>query len=98
MTDRPDARPGRCRPMPPHVVDGYAALGPEGAEEAALLGRLDAALRDLPEDQRTAVIASYAYAEGVVGAAIELDVETGAAHALGEQGLAALRVALGESA
>jgi DNA-directed RNA polymerase specialized sigma24 family protein len=93
MTDKP-----KCRPLPPTVVDGRAATPPEGADEAELLRRLDEALRDLPEDQRTAVIASYAYGEGVVGAAVELDVETGAAHLLGETGLAALRLALVDEA
>ncbi len=91
MTDK-----RRCRPLPPAVVDGRAFRPPEGTEEAELLRRLDDALRDLPEDQRTAVIASFAYGEGVVGAAVELDVETGAAHRLGEQGLAALRTALAD--
>ena len=94
MTDRPEQRHGKCRPLPPTVVDGRAAREPEGAEDAALLARLDEALRGLPDDQRTAVIASYAYGEGVVGAAVELDVETGDAQALGERGLAALRTAL----
>lgn len=96
MTDRPEPRQGKCRPLPPHAVDSRPAAPVEGAEEADLLRRLDTALRDLPDDQRTAVIASYAYAEGVVGAAVELDVETGDAHALGERGLAALRTALRE--
>ncbi|MCW2777897.1 MAG: hypothetical protein JWN17_1622 [Frankiales bacterium] len=95
MTDRPEQpRHGKCRPLPPTVVDGRAAQEPDGADEAALLQRLDEALRGLPDDQRTAVIASYAYGEGVVGAAVELDVETGAAHALGERGLEALRSAM----
>ncbi len=95
MTDQPDPRRhGKCRPLPPTVVDGRAATDPEGTEDAALLRRLDEALRGLPDDQRTAVIASYAYGEGVVGAAVELDVETSAAHRLGETGLAALRTAL----
>ncbi|MCW2607324.1 MAG: hypothetical protein JWO60_2017 [Frankiales bacterium] len=90
--ERPDSR--KCRPLPPTVVDGRAAREPEGAEDARLLARLDEALRGLPDDQRTAVIASYAYGEGVVGAAVELDIETVAAHALGERGLEALRTAL----
>ena len=96
MTDRLEPRPGKCRPLPPHVVDSRAASDPAGTDEADLLRRLDEALRDLPDDQRTAVIASYAYAEGAVGAAVELDVETGDAHALGERGLAALRTVLRE--
>ena len=95
MTDRP-ARPAKCRPLPPHVVDGHAASGPDGGDEAELLRRLDDALHHLPADQRTAVIASYAYGEGAVGAAVELDVETGRAHALSEHGLASLRAALRE--
>ena len=94
MTDRPEPRHPKCRPLPPTVVDGRPAHEPEGAEELELLRRLDQALRDLPDDQRTAVIASYAYGEGVVGAAVELDVETGDAQTLGERGLAALRTAL----
>ena len=94
MTDGYAPRPGRCRPLPPAVVDGRAAVAPEGVEEAELLRRLDAALRDLPDAERVAVIASYAYAEGVVGAAVELDVETRDAAELGERGLALLRTAL----
>jgi DNA-directed RNA polymerase specialized sigma24 family protein len=78
------------------VVEARAARPPEGADEAELLRRLDEALRDLPAEQRTAVIASYAYGEGAVGAAVELDLETGAAHTLGERGLAALRTALSD--
>lgn len=93
MTDKP-----KCRPLPPTVVDGRPAVPPEGADEAELLARLDAALSALPEDQRTAVVASFAYGEGVVGAAVELDVETGDAHALGLRGLAALRSALVDEA
>jgi DNA-directed RNA polymerase specialized sigma24 family protein len=91
MTDQP-----KCRPLPPSVVEARAARPPEGADEAELLRRLDEALRDLPAEQRTAVIASYAYGEGAVGAAVELDLETGAAHTLGERGLAALRTALSD--
>jgi DNA-directed RNA polymerase specialized sigma24 family protein len=98
VTDPADRRRGRCRPLPPTVVDGRAAVSPEGAEEAELLLRLDAALRDLPDAERIAVIASYAYGEGVVGAAVELDVETVDAAALGERGLALLRTALRDDA
>ena len=99
MTDRPQGHSfGKCRPLPPTVVDGRAPGPDEAFEEAALLARLDEALRDLPADQRTAVIASYAYGEGVVGAAVELDVETGDAADLGARGLAALRAALTDEA
>lgn len=92
MTDRRE--PPRCRPLPPSVVDGRAAPVAEAEREAALLRRLDEALHGLPADQRTAVIASYAYGEGPVGAAVELDVETADAADLGQLGLAALREAL----
>ena len=96
MTDRPEPRPGKCRPLPPTVVEGRAATPPDGAEDSELRRRLDETLRDLPDAERTAVIASYAYGEGVVGAAVELDVETGDAAQLGERGLAMLRSALRE--
>ena len=91
MTDKTP----RCRPLPPTVVDARAAVDPH-AEEVELLRRLDAALAGLPEAERTAVIASYAYAEGVVGAAVELDVETADAERLGLRGLDLLRAALDE--
>ena len=90
MTDKP-----RCRPLPPSVVDARVA-DDSAAAEAELLARLDDALAALPEAERTAVIASFAYGEGPVGAAMELDVETGDAERLGLRGLALLRVALDE--
>lgn len=89
MSDKP-----RCRPLPPSVVEGRAAAPSDPELDADLLDRLATALGELPESERTAVIASYAYAEGVVGAAVELDVETGEAHALGLRGLGLLRDAM----
>jgi DNA-directed RNA polymerase specialized sigma24 family protein len=62
--------------------------------DADLLARLGEALHEMPDAERTAVIASYAYGEGVVGAAVELDVETTEAHALGLRGLRMLRASL----
>jgi DNA-directed RNA polymerase specialized sigma24 family protein len=91
VSDKP-----RCRPLPPTVVDARPAPD-NGADEAELLRRLDEALRALPEAERTAVIASYAYGEGVVGAAVELDVETPQAEQLGLRGLAMLRSALDDA-
>lgn len=89
MTDKP-----RCRPLPPSVVEGRAAAPSDGEHDAELLARLGAALQDMPDAERTAVIASFAYAEGVVGAAVELDIETAEAHQLGVRGLDLLRAAL----
>jgi DNA-directed RNA polymerase specialized sigma24 family protein len=78
------------------VVEGRATAPTDSDVDAELLGRLSEALQDLPDAERTAVIASYAYAEGVVGAAVELDVETDEAHVLGLRGLGLLRAALTE--
>ena len=91
MTDKP-----RCRPLPPSVVEGRASAPSDLETDAELLVRLRAALRDLPAAERTAVIASYGYDEGVVGAAVELDVETDRAHELGVRGLVMLRLAMTE--
>lgn len=91
MTDKP-----RCRPLPPSVVEGRASAPSDVEAEAELLDRLSTALRAMPEAERTAVIASYAYGEGVVGAAVELDVETAQAHDLGLRGLGILQAALTE--
>ncbi|MEO6712658.1 MAG: hypothetical protein ABIM89_04420 [Mycobacteriales bacterium] len=89
MTDK-----HRCRPLPPSVVEGRAAAPSDSEADAELLARLTDALAGMPDAERTAVIASYAYDEGVVGAAVELDVETDEAHALGVRGLDRLRAAL----
>jgi hypothetical protein len=94
MTDKP-----RCRPLPPSVVEGRASA--EQAEAAAddeTVARLLEALCDLPDAERTAVIASIGYDEGVVGAAVELDVETVVAAELGERGLHLLRRAMRDEA
>jgi DNA-directed RNA polymerase specialized sigma24 family protein len=89
VTDKP-----RCRPLPPSVVEGRAGAPSDTEAEAELLARLTDALHGLPDAERTAVIASYAYDEGVVGAAVELDVETAVAHDLGLRGLGMLRAAM----
>lgn len=87
MTDKP-----RCRPLPPSVIESRPAPEPDADEE--LCQRLVDALGDLPAAERTAVIASYAYGEGAVGAAMEAGVDTGEANRLGQQGLDLLRAAL----
>jgi DNA-directed RNA polymerase specialized sigma24 family protein len=91
VTDKP-----RCRPLPPSVVEGRATASSDSELEAELMGRLAQALHALPPAERTAVIASYAYGEGVVGAAVELDVETVVAHDLGLRALRLLRAAMTE--
>jgi DNA-directed RNA polymerase specialized sigma24 family protein len=88
-------RPPRCRTLPPHVVEAVAAAerhtpGPE------LLDRLDAALAALPSAERAAVVAAHGYAEGPVGAAMELEVESADADALARNGLQLLRAALSD--
>ena len=90
-------RPPRCRPLPAHVVEAIAAvdLGPSPPE---VLDRLERALAALPPAERAAVVAAHGYAEGPVGAAIELDVETDEADALARNGLRLLQVALADLA
>lgn len=85
----------RCRPVPPHVAEAVAA--PEdGLSQPELLDRLERALAALPAAERAAVVAAHAYAEGPVGAAIELDVETEDGDALARNGLQLLRAALAD--
>ena len=86
-------RPPRCRPLPPHVVAAVRDAAPL-TSEAALLDRLERALAALPAPERAAVVAAHGYGEGPVGAAVELDLETGDADALARSGLQLLRAAL----
>lgn len=88
-------RPPRCRPLPAHVVEAVAAAEPVPSHPE-VLDRLDAALAALPPAERAAVVAAHGYAEGAVGAAMELDVETGDADALARRGLQLLRAALAD--
>jgi len=90
-------RPPRCRPLPSHVVEAVAAQTP-GISPPELLDRLDRALAALPPAERAAVVAAHGYAEGPVGAAIELDVETEDGDALARSGLQLLRAALADLA
>ena len=88
-------RPPRCRPLPSHVVEAVAAAEPV-ASHPELLDRLDEALAALPAAERAAVVASVGYAEGAVGAAMELEVETDQGDALAARGLQLLRAALAD--
>ena len=88
-------RPPRCRPLPAHLVEAVAAAEPS-ASHPEVLDRLDAALAALPPAERAAVVAAHGYSEGAVGAAMELDVETGEADALARRGLQLLRAALAD--
>ena len=89
-----DRRP-RCRPLPAHVVEAVADEQPE-LSHPELLDRLDLALASLPPAERAAVVAAHGYAEGPVGAAMELDTEVGEADALARNGLQLLRAALAD--
>lgn len=89
-----EERPSRVRCMPPHEVDNHALR--QEADEAMLLHRLQHALADLPDTERTAVVAAIAYAGGSVGAAMELGVEVGDADAITRSGLQLLRAALSD--
>ena len=90
-------RTPRCRPLPPHLVD--AATPRELADEAAevhLVERLHEALMALPEAERRAVVAAHGYAEGPVGAAVELGLDVDEADAVARSGLQLLRGALSD--
>jgi len=88
-------RPPRCRPLPAHLIEAVAAAEPE-ASPPEVLDRLDAALALLPPAERAAVVAAHGYAEGPVGAAMELDVDTAVADELAQRGLLLLRAALAD--
>jgi len=77
------------------VVEAVAASEPQ-VSAPEVLDRLDAALAALPAAERAAVVAAHGYAEGAVGAAMELDVETADADALARNGLLLLRAALAD--
>jgi DNA-directed RNA polymerase subunit H (RpoH/RPB5) len=78
--------------MPPNEVDNHALLAEE--QEAELVRRLEVALAQLPDAERTAVVSAIAYAGGSVGAAMELGVEIVDADAITRTGLQLLRAAL----
>jgi DNA-directed RNA polymerase specialized sigma24 family protein len=63
---------------------------------AELVHRLELALAELPPQERTAVIAAYAYAGGPVGAAMELGIDSADADALSRNALQLLRAALAD--
>ena len=88
-------RPPRCRPLPSHVVEAVAGQD-EGLSAPELLDRLDRALASLPDAERAAVVAAHGYAEGPVGAAMELDTEVADADVLARRGLLLLRAALAD--
>jgi len=85
-------RPSRVRTMPPNEVDNHALLDDE--QEAELVRRLEVALAQLPDAERTAVVAAIAFSGGSVGAAMELGVEVADADAITRNGLQLLRAAL----
>jgi DNA-directed RNA polymerase specialized sigma24 family protein len=76
-------------------VESVAASEPF-ASHPEVLDRLDEALAALPPAERAAVVAAHGYAEGPVGAAMELEVETADADALARNGLQLLRAALAD--
>lgn len=88
-------RPPRCRPLPPSVIGGVADPAPT-TSRAELLHRLELALAELPAAERTAVVAAHGYGEGAVGAAVELDMDSGDADALTRNAVQLLRGALAD--
>ena len=90
-----DARPPRCRPVPPSVAEAVRAPQADGSE-AALLSRLEAALAELPPAERSAVVAAHGYGEGAVGAAMATGHTPEDADALTRNALQLLRAALAD--
>ena len=88
-------RPPRCRPLPPSVVEAVIDTAPT-TSRAELLDRLERALAELPPAERTAVISAHGFAEGPVGAAVELDLNSADADALTRNGIQLLRAALAD--
>lgn len=78
--------------MPPTEVDSHALVAE--SQDAELVRRLEVALAQLPDEERTAVVSAIAYAGGSVGAAMELGVEIVDADAITRNGLQLLRAAL----
>lgn len=81
--------------MPPHVVDTFRDLTPT-VSEAELVHRLELALAALPAPERAAVVAAVGYAEGAVGAAMEVELDPEQGDALARRGLALLGEALAD--
>lgn len=96
MPNDGERRPSKVRAMPPAAVDARPAPARWGEQEAELHARLVAALASLPDAERTAVVASYGYAGGAAGAAVELDLDVGDADAVTRNGLQLLRAALSD--
>ena len=88
-------RTPRCRPRPPSVIAAVVDTAPT-TSRAELLHRLELALADLPPAERMAVVAAHGYDEGPIGAAMELDIESGDADALARSALQMLRGALAD--
>ena len=61
-----------------------------------MLDRLERALAALRPDERAAVVAAVGYAEGAVGAAMEVELDPEQADALAQAGLQQLRDALAD--
>ena len=89
------SRPPRLRMLPPHVVDAVRDQAPPESE-AALLDRLERALRALPAAELAAVVAAVGYSEGPVGAAMEVELDPEQADALAREGLRQLRDAMAD--
>ncbi|MCU1672065.1 MAG: hypothetical protein JWN77_178 [Frankiales bacterium] len=88
-----DERTPRCRPLPPTSVAQVIDPAP-AVSRAELLDRLERALAELPDAERTAVVAAHAYGGGAIGAAMELGLEGEDAEALTRNALQLLRASL----
>ena len=88
-----EERKPRCRPLPPTSVAQVIDPAPT-VSRAELLDRLERALSELPDAERTAVVAAHAYGGGAIGAAMELGLEGEDADALTRNALQLLRASL----
>ncbi len=88
-------RPPRCRARPAHLVGAVAPADAARADPRRGDRRVRARAAR-PAAERAAVVAAHGYAEGPVGAAMELDAEIAKADALARRGLELLRCALAD--
>ncbi|MDP9431513.1 MAG: hypothetical protein M3P91_02005 [Actinomycetota bacterium] len=78
--------------LPPHkIAEITGQLDPEGAADAELRSRLYEELAALGPEHRAAVVAALGYAEGPVGAAMEVGCDVAEGARLTEDALEQLR-------
>ena len=91
----PDPRPPRLRTIAVQTLANRVAAA-TGTDDAERFGRLEEALANLPDPERSAAVIAFGYDEGAEGVAAELGLDPDAATALTRSALQLLRGALGD--